>query len=271
MENLDLLVKELVLYSNETEWLEFKHSNFDSEMIGRDISALANSATYRGKEQSYMIWGIDDETHEIIGTNHNRFSKLCHNQEIESYLRNSLSKNANFNFYDTEIDSKKIVVLVIKRTTGQPVTYKKESYIRIGSYTKPLRDYSAMEAQLWDKLRLTNFETQTAKSELKKEEVFSLLDFNNYFDMQGIPIPVNQDGILHYIMEDKIVLKQDNGLYSITNLGALLFAKRITDFPSVSRKAIRVIQYEDDTKLRILKDFSEQKGYAVGFDGVFSF
>lgn len=271
MENLDLLVRELVTHPNETEWLEFKHNNFDPKMIGRDISALANSATYRGRDQSYMIWGIDDKTREIIGTNYNQFSKFFNNQEIESYLRSLLSKNANFNFYDTEIDSKKIVILVIKGTTGQPVTYKKESYIRIGSYTKPLRDYSAMEAQLWDKLRLTNFETQAAKSELKKQEVFSLLDLNNYFDMQGIPIPANQDGILHYVIEDKIVLKQDNGLYSITNIGALLFAKRITDFPSVSRKAIRVIQYEDDTKLRILKEFSERKGFAVGFDGVIQF
>lgn len=63
-------------------------------------------------------------------------------------------------------------------------------------------------------------------------------------------MPSNQDGILHYALEDKIVVKQDNGLYSITNLGALLFAKRIEDFPSVSRKSIRLIQYEDDTKLR---------------------
>lgn len=92
MENLDLLVKQLVTFPNETEWLEFKHNNFDPEMIGKDISALANSATYRGKDQAYMIWGIDDISHEIKGTNYNRFSKLKGSQEIESWLRNLLSK-----------------------------------------------------------------------------------------------------------------------------------------------------------------------------------
>ena len=171
MENLDLLVKQLITLPNETDWLEFKCNNFDPDMIGKDISALANSATYRGKEQAYMIWGIDDISHEIKGTNYNRFSKLKGSQEIESWLRNLLSKNADFEFDDTEIEGKKIVVLVIKRTKGQPVTFRKDAYIRIGSYTKPIRDYPTQEAQLWDKLRLTNFETQVAKSE-KKREIF---------------------------------------------------------------------------------------------------
>lgn len=162
-------------------------------------------------------------------------------------------------------------MLVIKRTTGQPVTFRKDAYIRIGSYTKPIRDYPTQEAQLWDKLRLTNFETQAAKSEIKKGDIFSFLDFSEYFELQNITVPSNQDGILHYALEDKIVVKQDNGLYSITNLGALLFAKRIEDFPSVSRKAIRLIQYEDDTKLRILKEYSGHKGYAVGFEGLMQY
>ena len=41
MENLDKLVNELRKYKDETSWLEFKHNNFNPEMIGADISALA--------------------------------------------------------------------------------------------------------------------------------------------------------------------------------------------------------------------------------------
>ena len=35
-------------------------------------------------------------------------------------------------------------------------------------------------------------------------------------------LPTNQDGFLHYMLENSIVLKQDNGLYSITNPGTPL-------------------------------------------------
>lgn len=44
MENLDRLVNELRKLPNETQWVEFKHNNYDPAMIGADISALANSA-----------------------------------------------------------------------------------------------------------------------------------------------------------------------------------------------------------------------------------
>lgn len=97
------------------------------------------------------------------------------------------------------------------------------------------------------------------------------MDFICYFDLQNISVPSNQDGVLHYILEDEIVKRQDNGLYTITNLGAILFAKKISDFPSISRKAVRVVQYEDETKLRILKEFNGAKGYAVGFEGLMGF
>lgn len=70
MENLERLVRELVKLSDETPWLEFKHNNYDPEMIGKDISALANSATLHEKSCAYMIWGVNDKTHEIIGTDH---------------------------------------------------------------------------------------------------------------------------------------------------------------------------------------------------------
>ena len=39
----------------------------------------------------------------------------------------------------------------------------------------------------------------------------------------------------------------------------------------VSLQAIRVVQYEDDTKLKILKEYNGTKGYAVGFEGLMGF
>lgn len=60
MENLDKLVNELRNLPNETQWLEFKHNNYEPTMIGQDISALANSAAMCEKSSAYMLWGIDD-------------------------------------------------------------------------------------------------------------------------------------------------------------------------------------------------------------------
>lgn len=62
------LVERLRHFSEEAEWLEFKVNNIKYDMIGEYISALSNSATICEKEKAYLLWGIDDKTHKIIGT-----------------------------------------------------------------------------------------------------------------------------------------------------------------------------------------------------------
>ena len=276
MENLDKLVNTLRKYSSETNWFEFKHNNYDPEMIGQDISALANSAAYAEKACAYMVWGIDDKTHAIVGTEYDQYTLKVGNQEIESWLRNLISKNAEFEFHsftmkDEEMQDKRVVVLIIYKATSQTVTFKKVDYIRVGSYTKKLSEYPQMQAQLWDKIRNNRFEEQYAKENLSAEEALALIDYSSYFDIKEEPIPQNNDGVLHYMQEEEIIVVQDNGLYAITNMGAILFAKRLSAFPRLERKAVRVVQYAGNNKLQMLKEDVGQKGYAVGFEGLLKY
>lgn len=276
MNNLDILVNQLREYDTETSWFEFKHNNYDPEMIGQDISALANSAAYYEKSYAYMVWGVHDKTHEIVGTKYNQHTLKVGNEEIESWLRKLLSKNAEFEFHaikmpDSARNIQDIVVLIIAKAANQTVTFKKADYIRVGSYTKQLNDYPAMKAQLWDRLRSEKFEDIIAKSDLLAQEALNLIDFAKYFELMNENIPSNEQNILHYMTEENLIKKLDNGRYGITNLGAILFAKNISAFPSVSRKAVRVVQYKGNDKLDILKEFHGGKGYAVGFEGLTGF
>ena len=269
MENLETLVNHLRTYSTETNWFEFKHNNYDPEMIGQDISALANSAAYSEKTCSYMIWGIHDKTHAVVGTDYDQYSLKVGNQEIESWLRNLVSKNAEFEFHsiimkDDSMNDKQVVVLIIYKATNQTVTFKKVDYIRVGSYTKKLSDYPQIQAQLWDKIRNSRFEEQFAKKDLTVDEALQLIDYSVYFDIKEVPTPSDTSGILHYMTEESIITKQDNGLYAITNLGAILFAKKLSYFHRLERKSIRVVQYQDNNRLNMLKEYLSDSGYVVG-------
>lgn len=271
MENLDLLVQELVKYPKETQWLEFKHNNYTPEMIGKDISALANSATLYEKSCAYMIWGVDDETHEIIGTDNDLQNLKKGNQELENWLRSLLSNNADFEFSTTIVNNKRVGALIIYSAANQTVMFEKVDYIRIGSYTKKLSEYPELQAKLWDKLRSSKFEDKSAKSDLELTEALGLLDCNAYFDNVDTPQPQDAIKISHYLLEEGILQNQDNGLYTITNLGAILFAKNLTAFPKLSRKAIRVVQYSDNSRLNMLKEEIGGKGYVVGFEGLMKY
>ena len=62
------LVRELCKLPHETEWVEFKLNQNDPKRIGELISAPANGAALCGKPNAYIIWGIEDETHAVVGT-----------------------------------------------------------------------------------------------------------------------------------------------------------------------------------------------------------
>src|SRR5262249_34584724 len=57
----------------------------------------------------------------------------------------------------------------------------------------------------------------------------------------------------------------------ITNLGAILFAKKMEDFPSLERKAIRVIVYGGTSRTNSIREQIGTKGYASGFEGMIEF
>lgn len=271
MENLDKLVDELRKLPNETQWLEFKHNNYEPTVIGQDISALANGAALCEKSCAYMLWGVDDKTHEIVGTDYDLQTLKKGNQELENWLRSLLSRNADFEFHKVKMDAGNVGVLIIYRAANQTVMFEKVDYIRVGSYTKKLNEYPALQAQLWDRIRNTRFEERYAKQDMELADALRLLDFAIYFDICNIPQPTDNNGVAHYMMEEGVIVRQDNGLYAITNLGAILLAKRISDFPRISRKAIRVVQYQGNSRLNMLKEDVAGKGYVVGFEGVIKF
>lgn len=272
MDNIDLLIKELCVLPDECQYVEFKHNNYKPDMIGEDISALANSAVLHNKRMAYMVWGIDDTTHAIVGTDHNLQNiKIGGKQELGNWLRSMLSLNADFAYDTVTIEDKTVGVLSIPAATGQTVTFKKIDYIRVGSYTKKLQDHPTLRVKLWDKLRNIAFESHPALTDLTLTAALQKIDYSVYFDFLNITPPDRAQNIAHYLIEDGILEQLDNGLYVITNLGALLFAKDLTKFSRLSRKAIRIVQYSQNSRLEMLRDETMSKGYAIIFEELIRF
>jgi predicted HTH transcriptional regulator len=263
------LVRNLLAESTENEWLEVKHNQEDPEEIGKYISALANSATLKERKQGYLIWGVDDKTHEILGTTFNpRLSKIG-GEELENWLRKLLKGYASFSFEQLMIDGRPIVLLTVDKAVYTTVKFKNTEYVRIGSYLKHLKDFPAVEVQIWNRLTNTRFEELHILTDLQEEDLFQLLDTQAYFRMLQIRMPSENPSILHYLKEEQIIALQENGRYAITSLGALLFARNLNEFRNLSRKCVRVIRYKDTSKMTILNDFSVKAGYASGFEDLF--
>ncbi|HJJ98730.1 MAG TPA: transcriptional regulator [Methanocorpusculum sp.] len=161
-----------------------------------------------------------------------------------------------------------MVIVAIQRALSCPIVFKKVGYIRCGSYKKKLCDEPALEKKLWGKLLdpAATFEKLHAAENLDLPSVLMRLDYAAYFERTGIQQPFDTSNIAHYLEEDGIIKPQDNGQYSITNLGALLFAQKLSDYPQLSRKRLRIIQYNGNSKISTKNDTIFDKGYASSFD-----
>lgn len=271
-DSLIRLIDELRGGNTEKPWVEFKVNNFKPEMIGEDISALANSAVLYERDQAYMIWGVNNETHEVEGTSFAPEEYKHGNEELENWLRGLLSDNASYKFQSVQYkDGIQVVVLTVQRAVFHTVTFQKNDYIRVGTYTKKLKDYPELQREFWEKLRTFVFETQPAKENISENELSELLDFDAYFEKLKITQPSNRTSALFYFLEDGLIRKQDNGLYLITNLGALLFARDMSKFPFLFRKAIRVVQYSGSNKKNKIRDQTFSSGYAASFDSAMTY
>ena len=264
--SIEPLVRELLNLPVETEWVEFKHNNAKPSEIGEYISALANSATLHDKTKAYVVWGIEDGAHKLLGTTFDPRAAKANNTELETWLRTRLSDTANFRFCTEEINGKPIVLLEIDPAQVTTVQFESDAWIRVGSYKKKLKDFPALEAELWKRLNSAKFEEQPAKTDLTMQDAFKLLDYISYFDLLKIEQPESQSQMLHYLLEDEILLKQDNGLYSITNAGALLFGKKLSSFNRIWRKALRIIQYKGTGRVDGIREEVLDRGYIAGFE-----
>lgn len=270
-EYLVSLVRELCKLPQETEWAEFKVNDAEPQEIGENVSALANSAALTGKAFAYLVWGVADGDHSIAGTRFAPRAAKVGNEELENWLLRLLTPKIHFRFFEVRVDGQPVVLLEIERAFRHPVQFQGLELIRVGSYKKKLKDFPEKERALWRIFDRIPFEEGIAAERVPEDEVLRLLDYPAYFDLLKRPLPENRDGILRALAEDSLIRPCEAGGWSVTSLGAILFAKRLEDFRSLRRKAMRVIQYRGTSRVETLKEQVGAKGYACGFEGMISF
>jgi ATP-dependent DNA helicase RecG len=273
MNNSELrsLLHELIMLPHETEWVEFKHNLAVHQDIGEYISALSNSACLHDKDFAYLVWGIDSQTHKIIGTTFSPRSEKHGNQELESWLALQLQPRIDFTMYEFDADGCPVVMFIINPARQTPVAFRGEEFIRIGSYKKKLKEFPEKERKLWSKFSKLAFEKDFAARNLNADEVLSLIDYPAYFELMGQTLPDNRAAILERLRSEKIITPSRKNSYDITNLGAILFAKKLSSFEYLARKALRVIIYRGTNRIETIKEQVGGKGYAVGFEGLITY
>ena len=85
--------------------IEFKVNNKRPQEIGEYLSALSNAAALHHQNTAYMAWGLEDETHRVVGTTFKPKQTKTGNEELENWLMRNLNSKINFKIQvEIEID-----------------------------------------------------------------------------------------------------------------------------------------------------------------------
>lgn len=139
-----------LLQHQENEIVEFKaaRNNFDIDDLGRYFSALSNEANLRERDFGWIVFGVDNKTHEITGTD---FKK---GESALNRLKQDMSQHTTDNLAFREIEpvimeGKRVLMFQVPATPRNIVMrWKGIAYGRDGESLKPLNQEKC------DKIRL---------------------------------------------------------------------------------------------------------------------
>ncbi|MBQ3413321.1 putative DNA binding domain-containing protein [Candidatus Saccharibacteria bacterium] len=266
-DNLKNILQYILSQPAEAEWFELKHDNADPVTLGKNVSAIMNSLIRFDMARGYIVWGVDDDSREIVGTKFVPETKKYKNEELLFWLTKMVAPHPELSFRTLEFDEGvRVVFLVINALPTSISKFNGVAWIRIGSNTTELKNYPSIEREIWQKVLSYDFEADVAEPNLDRARVEELLDFDAMYNMRTRGTSVERDALFEEAVSCGMVIANKDSTYSITNLGALLYARNLADFRNLVNKTLRIIEYNGDSKIETRYEERMQGGYLVEFD-----
>jgi ATP-dependent DNA helicase RecG len=243
---------------SEHQQLEFKEAKtqFDNRKLYRYCVAIANEGG------GYLILGVADKPpRPIVGT-------AAFNNPVE--MAQKLFEAVGFRVDIEEVAhpaGRVVVFHISSRPHGTAYHFEGAYLMRAGQELVPMSE---------DQLRrifaegVPDWLEEYSVQGLDAQTVVALLDTQDFFDLLKLPYPNERTGVLERLIRERLV-DCVGGAYAIRRLGALLLAKRLADFPDISRKAPRVVVYTGVSKLETKLEHTGPEGFAVGFSRLVQF
>ena len=124
----------------ENEIVEFKEakSNYDFTKLGKYFSALSNEANLKGKPFGWLVFGIEDKKHNIVGSIYR--SKRKDLDSLKGEIANKTTNRISFiDIHEVNLPEGRVVMFQIPSAPkGIPIAFDGHYYARDGEELVPL-------------------------------------------------------------------------------------------------------------------------------------
>ncbi len=109
----------------ETEVIEFKRAGdgYSTHDIGKYFSALSNEANLRNHEYAWLVFGVDNKSRQIVGTNYRTKSERL--QSLKIQISQGTEPNITFrNIHELNYQKSRVILFEIPAAPqGMPVSW----------------------------------------------------------------------------------------------------------------------------------------------------
>lgn len=247
---------------NEIDWKSGLSTK--TERLAQHLSAFANQ-----KGGGILVFGVDNNG-DLLGVDKQSIDKTV--QVLGNIAANNLDHSISIEHDVLAFRGCSLLFVYVPEQSEKPVYLRSktiyDSFIRSAGQTVKMSKQQ-VRTIIAESQGIT-FEQGIAKASLFAEDVLSLLNYQKFYQLIKKDVPGSLDSIISALSEFGFCVF-NNGFWHITNLGAILFARRLSDFPSLAGREVIVRRYKGSNN-RVL-DFEQKgsKGYAVGFENLIDF
>ena len=235
-----------------------------SERLAAHLCAFSNTTG-----GGYLVFGVNNDA-SFIALSKEEIEEIV--SRLGNIAKNNLAWSIQLEHAVVEYKGYALLFVRIHEQANKPIYMRGkdiyEAYIRSAGHTVKMS-----REQVHELIALSHglsFEERVAQSGLTFEGVERLLDCNKLFELLDKKMPSEKKLMMKQMAEYGLVVEKGD-LYDILNLGAILFARKLKDFPSLADKEIVARKYQG-TNNRILSiEYRCETGYAIGFENLVSF
>ena len=217
---------------NELDWKS--GLSCKTERLAQHISAFANL-----KGGGILVFGVNNDGICSSITKEEADKTI---QLLGNIAKNNLAYSISIEHAILTYQNSALLFIYIPEQQDKPVSLRGkdifDSYIRSAGQTVKM-SRNQVKAMIAESQGFT-FEEQAAKNNLTAEQVRDALDYRKMYELLGKNVPSSIEMIINKMEEYGFCAKQNDTLWSITNLGAILFANRNDDFPELAKRVVTI-------------------------------
>ena len=122
----------IATWENEVVELKEASNDYDTDRIGRYFSALANEANLRDTDAGWLVFGVNNKTREVVGTNYRPERERL--DGLKHQIAQGADPSTTFRqIHEVDVDGKRVVMLEIPPAPrGIPIAWQGQTYARAG-------------------------------------------------------------------------------------------------------------------------------------------